>query len=197
MALDTRHGCRYFDHDCNTEMSIRKIIDGIIDREGGYVNDPDDKGGETKFGITVSTARSYGYRGAMKELPRELAVTIYADWYVDRPGLRPVELISSELCEKLVDAGVNLGTSRPISFLQRWLNALNTEGRYEKLTVDGSFGPKSLSALRAYYLWRKSDGITVLLRGLNALQAIHYLGLVESDARQGKFLFGWMRTRIE
>ena len=39
-------------------MSAVTYINELIEREGGYVNDPKDSGGETKFGITVATARA-------------------------------------------------------------------------------------------------------------------------------------------
>ena len=55
-------------------MAERWTKEGIIasktDIEGGYVNDPDDKGGETCHGVTLTTAREYGYKGKMKDLTR-------------------------------------------------------------------------------------------------------------------------------
>ena len=36
--------------------SNRQIIDALIEREGGYVHNPADRGGPTKYGITLSGA---------------------------------------------------------------------------------------------------------------------------------------------
>ena len=47
-----------------------QIIDEIIRKEGGYVNDPADSGGETNWGITVNRARQSGYNGDMRTMPR-------------------------------------------------------------------------------------------------------------------------------
>ena len=57
-------------------MTIAEVIDGVIRREGGYVNDPRDAGGETCWGITVAVARANGWTGPMKDLPRETAAAI-------------------------------------------------------------------------------------------------------------------------
>ena len=38
------------------ELSVDGMIDALIDREGGYVNHPADKGGPTCFGITEAVA---------------------------------------------------------------------------------------------------------------------------------------------
>jgi lysozyme family protein len=51
-------------------MTADQIIEGILGKEGGYVNNPNDKGGPTRWGITQTTARAYGYSGDMKALPR-------------------------------------------------------------------------------------------------------------------------------
>ncbi len=45
-------------------LNIEELIDALIEREGGYVNHPDDKGGPTCFGITEAVARAQGYRGS-------------------------------------------------------------------------------------------------------------------------------------
>src|SRR5690349_1456205 len=58
-------------------FDVDRLIDALIDREGGYVNHPADKGGPTCFGITEAVARAHGYRGAMRDLPRDEAVGIY------------------------------------------------------------------------------------------------------------------------
>ncbi|MBZ7417096.1 glycosyl hydrolase 108 family protein, partial [Klebsiella michiganensis] len=33
-------------------MTADQIIEGILGKEGGYVNNPNDKGGPTRWGIT-------------------------------------------------------------------------------------------------------------------------------------------------
>ena len=59
------------------ECGVEGMIDALIDREGGYVNHPADKGGPTCFGITEAVARAHGYGGAMQSLPRDEAAAIY------------------------------------------------------------------------------------------------------------------------
>ena len=41
-------------------LSIRRVAEEIVLREGGYVNDPDDPGGVTNLGITLNTLRGLG-----------------------------------------------------------------------------------------------------------------------------------------
>ncbi|HEX8839049.1 MAG TPA: glycosyl hydrolase 108 family protein, partial [Sphingomicrobium sp.] len=66
-------------------MEVEALIDGLIDREGGYVDHPADRGGPTCFGITEAVARSNGYAGSMRQFPREQAVAIYRRLYWSRP----------------------------------------------------------------------------------------------------------------
>ena len=63
-------------------MSIEAIINGVIEVEGGYVNHPSDPGGATNMGITEAVARSAGYKGDMRNLPRSTAYSIYYTRYV-------------------------------------------------------------------------------------------------------------------
>jgi len=66
-------------------MSIDDLIDSLIDREGGYSNHPADRGGPTNFGIAEAVARAHGYRGSMRDLPRDEAAAIYKRLYWLRP----------------------------------------------------------------------------------------------------------------
>ena len=49
--------------------NIDELIDDVIEREGGYVNHPADRGGPTNWGITEAVARRQGYVGDMRALP--------------------------------------------------------------------------------------------------------------------------------
>lgn len=51
--------------------TVRQIAQEILDREGGYVNDPDDPGGATNFGVTIHTLRRLGL-----DLDRDGSVSI-------------------------------------------------------------------------------------------------------------------------
>lgn len=83
-------------------------ISNVLRREGGYVDDPDDSGGATNYGITEAVARAAGYTGDMRELPPELAQQIYKSQYWDAIG---ADNLPPELREVAFDAAVNQGVS--------------------------------------------------------------------------------------
>jgi lysozyme family protein len=178
-------------------MSIDAIIDGIVDREGGYVNDPRDAGGETNFGITVRVARANGYTGKMKDLTRDKAEAIYRSEYVIRPGFAAVIGLSEKIAEELVDTGVNMGVAKASEFLQKSLNALNNQGKdYPDIAEDSDVGPGTIRALKAFLDKRGKDGELVLLRLLNGLQVARYVEIARMRGANEAFVFGWIRTRI-
>jgi lysozyme family protein len=177
---------------------LDNALDAIIAREGGYVNDPADRGGETRYGITVAVARQSGYDGPMKDLPLDLAKNIYADQYWRRPGFSRVSQVSERLAERMLDCGINMGPSVSTGFLQRALNALSQNGElYEMLTRDGAYGDRTHSALRAYIRARgRSGGEQVLITAFNGLQTQRYIELTEGRPQNARFTFGWLRHRI-
>lgn len=178
-------------------MSIEAIIDGIVDREGGYINDPRDAGGETNFGITVRVARANGYTGAMRALTRDKAEAIYRSEYVIRPGFAAIIPLSEKIAEELVDTGVNMGTGKAAEFLQKALNALNNQGKdYPDIAEDNDIGPATIRALKAYLAKRGKDGELVMLRILNGLQVARYVEIARMRSANEAFVFGWIRTRI-
>ena len=178
-------------------MDVETMIDAIIDREGGYVNHPADKGGPTCFGITEAVARAHGYAGAMRAMPRGDAVAIYRRIYWSRPKLDEVAKRSAKIAEELFDTGVNMGPAVAITFLQRALAALNRNAKdYPDLTPDGRIGEVTLSALDTFLRSRGPHGETVLLRALEALQGERYLRLAERRPANEAFLYGWLANRI-
>ncbi|MFL6726490.1 MAG: glycoside hydrolase family 108 protein [Sphingomicrobium sp.] len=179
-------------------MDVEGLIDALIDREGGYVDNPADKGGPTCFGVTEAVARAHGYPGPMRQLPRSEAAAIYLRLYWLRPRLDEVAKRSARLAAELFDTGVNMGPAVAITFLQRALTALNRNGKdYPDLTPDGRVGPATLGALDAFLALRgQGSGETVLLRALEALQGERYLRLAERRPANEAFLYGWLANRI-
>ena len=179
-------------------FSVDVLIDALIEREGGYVNHPADKGGPTCFGITEAVARAHGYAGAMSSLPREEAATIYRRLYWLRPRFDQVAKRSARIAAELFDTGVNMGPAVATTFLQRALTALNRNAKdYTDLTPDGRVGPLTLHALDAFLATRgKRGGETVLMRALEALQGERYLRLAECRPANEAFLYGWLANRI-
>lgn len=130
--------------------SVSAIADQIIAREGGYVNDPDDPGGATKFGVTIGTMRQLAMDltgdgritpADVRALRRDQARQIFIDRYFVRPGIaRLPEPIQSSVFDMQVNAGTNA-----VRLLQRLLRDLG-----EAVAVDGLIGPvTAAAALRA------------------------------------------------
>jgi lysozyme family protein len=179
------------------ELDVDRMVEALIEREGGYVNHPADKGGPTCFGITEAVARVNGYLGAMRLLPRDDAAAIYKRLYWKRPRFDEVARRSRAVAAELFDTGVNMGPAVAATFLQRALTALNRNGEdYPDLTPDGRIGEQTLSALDAFIKVRGSSAETVLLRALEALQGERYLRLAERRPANEAFLYGWLANRI-
>lgn len=171
-----------------------KIIDEIIRVEGGYVNDPDDSGGETKFGITKEVARAFGYSGPMIDLPREIAFKIYEGRYWTPIRGNDLESLSVAVATEVVDTGVNAGIHRASVFLQRSLNVLNNRAKlYPDIAVDGLIGDGTLTALSRYLEYRDED---TLVNMLNCLQGAFYVELAERREKDERFIYGWFKNRV-
>jgi len=177
--------------------AIDELIDGLIAREGGFVDHPADRGGATNFGITEAVARAHGYDGSMALLPRAEAETIYRRLYWLRPRYDLVARRAPRIAAELFDTGANMGPGVATTFLQRALTALNRNAKdYPDLEPDGRVGPITLGALDAFLKLRGKSGETVLLRALEALQGERYLRLAEKRPANEAFLYGWLANRI-
>ncbi len=177
-------------------MTKDQIIAGVVGREGGFVDNPDDRGGATRWGVTERVARAHGYTGHMRDLPRETAVAIYEADYWTGPRFDQVHAVSPSIAEELCDTGINMGPSVPAKMLQRWLTALNAKGAlYPDLVPDGQIGPRTIAALQLFMKARGKEGETVLLRALNSTQAVRYLELAEGREANETFLYGWLHNR--
>jgi len=179
-------------------LDVDELIAELIEREGGFVDHPADRGGATRWGITEAVARAHGYAGPMAEFPREEAEAIYRRLYWLRPRFSDVAKRAPRAAAELFDTGANMGPGVAATFLQRALTALNRNGSdYPDLVPDGRVGPTTLAALDAFLSVRGARaGETVLLRALEALQGERYLRLAEKRPANEAFLYGWLANRI-
>jgi lysozyme family protein len=128
---------------------LRQLAEEIVTREGGFVNDPNDPGGATNFGVTIHTMRRLGLDltgdGAVDEsdvraLTREQAVDIFLDHYHRRPGIGALpEVLQPSVFDMQVNAGANA-----VRILQRLLVDMGYD-----LDVDGVIGPQTIRAAHA------------------------------------------------
>jgi lysozyme family protein len=147
--------------------TVEELIEDVIDREGGYVSHPADRGGETNWGITKAVARQNGFTGQICNLPRVTAAEIYRQIYWITPNLHKVAEKAESLAEELFDTGINMGTGTAAGFLQRALNALNRNQQdFADLTIDRRIGPATLNALGAFLRTRRPDGEQVLIKAI-------------------------------
>lgn len=127
-------------------QSVHTIAEQIVAREGGYVNDPDDPGGPTKFGVTLQTMRSLGLdldadgdvdARDVQLISQAQAISIFVAHYFEAPGIGrlPVPLQPS-----VFDMYVNAG-SNAVRILQRLLREMGHD-----LVIDGRIGPRTARA---------------------------------------------------
>ena len=106
------------------------FIERILSHEGGYSNHPQDKGGETNWGITKAVAQENGYTGSMRSMSRTQAIGIYKRKYWD--AVRGDQL-PNPLAFQVFDASVNHGPKRAIQWLQEVLGT-SADGIWGKQT---------------------------------------------------------------
>jgi len=179
-------------------MTLKKnVLDRIIQIEGGYSNDPDDSGGETKFGITAQVARAYGYTGPMTDLPRAVAFDIYDQKFWQFLHLDDIATLSEKVAEEIADTAINMGPGVAARFLQKTLNVLNRrEKSYGDIAVDGMVGSVTVFTLKEYFRTHDDDAETVLFNALNCLQGAQYISLADHRAKDERFVYGWLRARV-
>lgn len=160
-----------------------ECIDFVLQEEGGFANNPVDRGGPTNFGITQSTLS--GVRGRpvtvqdVRDLTRADAIRIYRQnyWQATSCGQLPPGV---DLC--VFDSAVLCGPDRAGRFLQ-------TAAGLTGAAIDGVIGPKTLDAVR-------KDRPVELIEAIVAERERFQRGLVSGDPSQEVFADGWTR-RVE
>jgi lysozyme family protein len=154
--------------------SFDSAIEQVLLNEGGYVDNPHDPGGRTKYGITQGDHPDLD----IQNLTIEDAKGIYRKnyWLDIYDGIA-----EQAVANKVFDAAVNSGHSQAHKLLQRSLRFLG-----KNVDVDGVVGPGTLTA---------TNGVAPydLLNEFRAQQAMFYFNLVQADASKQSFLLGWIR----
>lgn len=177
-----------------------KIVLGF---EGGYSNDPADRGGETNYGITVSTLESAKAKGwvppnvTIKNLKIDHAKTIYKKGYWDVVKAdslpHPLDLI-------VFDMAVNHGPNTAIKLLQESLNSILKSG--PSLVVDGIMGPKTLTAVKDvvsmdHNPWLQPNALVRYLCIDVLMNRVElYTSIITNNKSQEKFFKGWITNRV-
>ncbi len=123
-------------------MNFDTAFTKLLGHEGGYVNHPNDPGGETNWGITKAVAREFGYTGSMRDLPSDTAKRIYRVKYWDTVK---ADEMPDAVRYPLFDAAVNSGVGQAARWLQRALG----------VTDDGKIGAITIAKAK------QSDGVAV------------------------------------
>ncbi|MEJ6401695.1 holin-associated N-acetylmuramidase [Yoonia sp. 2307UL14-13] len=128
--------------------NVKEIAEEIVAREGGYVNDPDDPGGATKYGVTIHTMRRLGLdltadgridEADVKVLTKARAISIFIEHYFRRPKIDQLpEVLHATVFDMYVNAGANA-----VKILQRLLGDMRIS-----VTVDGVIGPQTIAATK-------------------------------------------------
>ena len=175
-----------------------------MEHEGGYVNDKDDRGGETYRGISRNNFGNWkgwkkidkykpvndGFRKKIKQ--DESLQNDVRDFYKKEfwNRFKGDDIGDQGLAEELFDTAVNMGTRVAGRFLQQGLNLLNRNGSlFEDLEEDGLVGKKSIGALNKYL---KTDNAVTLLKLLNILQGARYIEIMRNNPTQEKYARGWL-----
>lgn len=187
-------------------------FDETMLHEGGYVNDPDDTGGETYRGIARKYHPDWPGWGRINqyklqfpgEFPKQLdddedLQKQVEDFYRElfwKP-VRGESLSDQSLANELFDTGVNQGVGAAIRSWQDALNLLNRNGKdYPEIEVDGIASEQTL-ATTDRFLERNRNQPDRLLKVLNLMQGSRYLELARKNPVQRKFLHGWLnRIRL-
>ena len=148
-------------------------IGRTLEHEGGYVNDPTDAGGETKYGISK---RAYPDVD-IAALTIEDAKAIYKRDYWDK--VKGDDINSQMNAFSIFDCAVNMGISRASKLAQKVVGALE----------DGVIGSESIAAINAYNM----DLFDAQFR----LEKIKfYAALCTKKPDQKKFLLGWINRTL-
>lgn len=158
--------------------TYNEIIPRILEREGGFVDHKNDRGGPTNYGITQRVYREWkGADADVKNITKSEASQIYLEYYW-KPS--KAELLPESIRDIHMDAAVNHGVSRANKLLQAAAG----------VDQDGVVGNKTLEAVN------EMDARLLKCRYIAARYAF-YGQIILRDRSQTAFIAGWMARMKE
>ncbi|MNL24091.1 putative Peptidoglycan domain protein [compost metagenome] len=169
--------------------------------EGGYSNNPNDRGGETWCGIARNFFPRWGGWRIIDEYKKSNPATFkqliakdaklgsyVADFFKtefwDKLSLDKV--VNQAIANELYDTGVNMGIGKVQGFIQEALNLCNNNQQlYPNIKVDGKLGPITLQLINNHPNPQR------LFNTLNILQGERYLNIIRNNETQEEFWGGW------
>ena len=159
---------------------FQRSVDFVLKEEGGFVDNPDDRGGPTNFGITQETLEDFLGKSVtledVKNLPVETAKDIYHRNYWDQLHLDDIG--DNALATVCFSLAVLKGVPTVVRAIQQACG----------VPVDGRMGARTLQAFRG----NASVRAAVLAKQIIFMAQRQCAELVVADPTQLKFLLGWM-----
>lgn len=165
------------------EDIFHRALGHVLKHEGGYVHDPKDPGGETKFGISK---RAYPDLD-IKNLTKKEASFLYQRDYWDANSL---DQFPPKIAEKLFDMAVNMGARRACFILMEAVKILKLEGHETIITAKNKEMFEQLSVICAPITTIQEKE---LRRQMRTQQARFYQSLATKKPALKRFLRGWLR----
>ena len=170
------------------EDKFKKVAPIILRHEGGYVNDPDDSGGETNKGITIGTFKQYAKEDLgieptsenLKKITDDQATIIYRKRYWEPKGFCKIEddKVSLMIYDWTITSG---GAAKKVQ-------ELLIDDFEQKITADGGIGSKTIEAIN------NVENQDKLLKRIGEIRKEYYTNLAIKDGKHTKnykFLTGW------
>jgi lysozyme family protein len=165
---------------------VDQIIQGIVEREGGFVNHPNDRGGPTKYGVTIKTLEDWRMDEVtiadVQSLTIEKAFKIYRAKYFTKPK---ISQLPEAIHETMLDCSVHSGPSRAVKIMQ----ACICETGIASPVIDGRIGPMTITAAKMVI---DAMGPATTNSALIEQRRMFFERIIERDPTQEVFRKGWM-----
>lgn len=183
-----------------TNDKFLKICNLLLDIEGGYNNDPSDRGGETYCGISRKFHPSWKGWAIVDETKKQVNVdsfmiensaikdmvySFYKGSYWDISSLDKINSIN--IAFKIFDMNVNLGISRTAGIVQ---NAINLISQSTEIKVDNIIGEITSRVINE--ITNKKEMEDLFINILTLYQGNTYINLAKDSVSQRKFIKGWI-----